>query len=189
MWCWEGHLGRVRRCRVVCNQIVCVGYPKCFPEAGAKQRINPFQLMPLPRNISASFCFSKLGEWQWIGKGLYCKSMISQQGVIICTRPFCSRLFPWLQKYRPSPTTHHHLPRSCQDSAMWASWTNFFLPFTPSSNSAALQHCRHSLRAPGSDKLLLCEAGQEENDSLQRGRVIKILKEKAEVGDFVRAWE
>lgn len=102
MWCWEGHLGRVRRCRVVCNQIVCVGYPKCFPEAGAKQRINPFQLMPLPGNVSASYCLSKLGEWQWIGKEhLYCKSMISQLGVIICTRPFCSRLFPWLQKYRP----------------------------------------------------------------------------------------
>lgn len=64
-----------------------------------------------------------------------------------------------------------------------------FLGLSHSSSSAALQHCKHSLRAPGSDKLLLWEAGQEENDALYRGEVIKVLKEKAEVGEFVRAWE
>lgn len=31
----------------MCDKTVCVGYPRCFFEAGAKQS-NPCQLMPLP---------------------------------------------------------------------------------------------------------------------------------------------
>lgn len=48
----------------MCDKTVCVGSPKCFPEAGAKQRINPCQLVPLPGNIRALVCLGKLGEWQ-----------------------------------------------------------------------------------------------------------------------------
>lgn len=60
----KGTRGRVRSCRLVCDKIVCVGCPKCFPEAGAKQRINPCQMVPLPGNIRALVCLGKLGEWQ-----------------------------------------------------------------------------------------------------------------------------
>lgn len=98
----KGTRDRVRSCRPVCDKTVCVGCPKCFLEAGAKQRINPCQMVPLPGNIRALVCLGKLGEWQWIGKEhLYCQSMIPQQGVIICICPFCSRLFPWLHNSAP----------------------------------------------------------------------------------------
>lgn len=48
----------------MCDKTVCVGCPKCFPEAGAKQRINPCQMVPLPGNIRALVCLGKLGERQ-----------------------------------------------------------------------------------------------------------------------------
>lgn len=99
--------------------------------------------------------------------------------LLLQTTSLAAEILPF--SYHPSSSSQI-LSSLCSEGFL----SKLFFSLSHPSSSAALRHCKHSLRAPGSDKLQLCEAGQEENDALQREEVIKVLKEN-EVGEFVRA--